>query len=108
VSRARRTNRRRTPRFASRAARLSALAAVTLAAACEHPLPSSGPTPRELMVAEYLDVPVSFIQAFEREGVRPPAGDRPRLDPASPEAVQLRKQLDLLQQAHPPQKRVKP
>jgi hypothetical protein len=71
-----------------------------VAAGCDHPLPSAGPTPRELLVAEYLQVPVSTIQAFERAGVKPPAGARPRLDPASPEAVRLRKRLELLERAH--------
>lgn len=84
----------------------AAVLALTALAGCEHPLPPAGPTPRELMVAEALNVPVSTIQVFERNGVQAPASTRPP-DPASPEVEQLRRVMASLekryhrQDAHP-------
>jgi hypothetical protein len=71
---------------------MGALVLGALAGACEHPLPPAGPTPREAMVAEALNVPVSTIQALERTGAQVPASSRPP-DPADPVLDQLRRMM---------------
>ena len=82
-----------------RGAAISALVLGVLAAGCEHPLPPAGPTPRELMVAEALNVPVSSVQAFERNGVPVPAATRPP-DPASREVEHLRRVMASLEKRY--------
>jgi hypothetical protein len=79
-----------------RAAALGALVLGALAGACEHPLPSAGPTPRELTVAEALNVPVSTIQTLERTRVQVPDSSRPP-DPADPVLEQLRRMMASLE-----------
>jgi hypothetical protein len=77
------------------------LAVAALLAGCEQPVrPVNAPTPRQLLVAEALNVPVHAVQAFDREGLRgtPAAGPRP--DPSSAAAQRLRRELELLAQAH--------
>jgi hypothetical protein len=68
-------------------------------AGCEHPLPPAGPAPREVMVAEALNVPVATIQAFEHRGVQVPSTSRPP-DPSSPEVQHLRRVMASLEQSY--------
>jgi hypothetical protein len=82
-----------------RAAAVGALILGAVAGACEHPLPPTGPTPRELTVAEALSVPLSTVQAFERNGVQAPASSRPP-DPADPVLEQLRRMMTSLEQRY--------
>ncbi len=90
----------RNPARLSRLSPVSALAFTALLAACEQPVrPANGPTPRQVMVSEVLNVPVSTIQAVDRGRVRIPAAADSRADPSSTQAQRLREELELLARA---------
>lgn len=80
---------------------LSAFAFSGMLGGCDQPVrPANGPTPRQVMVSEALNVPVSTIQAADRGGVQSTGPADSSLDPSNAEAQRLRQTLELLQQAH--------
>lgn len=86
-----------------------ALASVALFAGCEQPVrPANGPTPRQLMVSQALNVPVATVQAFDDGAVGTAGASASRPDPSSAQAQRLRRALELLAQARSAGEAAKP